>query len=820
MPNAVCSHCGCSEIDYDPARGDAVCTKCGSVLDDQIIVSEVQFAEHAGGGSSIIGQFVSADESRSHSMGGNFHVGVGKESRAITLENGRRKIQQLGAQLHMNQHCLDTAVNFFKMAVVKRLTRGRKSLHVIAACLYLVCRTEGTPHMLLDFSDVLQTNVYVLGKVYNQLARELCIVAPAIDPCLYIARFAHKLQLGEKEHEVSMTALRLVQRMKRDWMHTGRRPSGLCGAALLVACRIFGFNRTVKNLIHVVKVCESTIRKRLNEFEGTPSSQLTIEEFSKIDLEQEMDPPSFSAGSKKRKIEQTNNNSNNNNNNKLEDSSKLSELTSEVTNIQKEIEKALEARKPRGIFAAYSKVCDDIVNLAGEAGDGIQEMYSLTTLQPDSKPDQPDSQLSLTTTTTTTTTTATAATAVTTTTPPPPPPPPSESETNVDTSTNAESASTTITTTTTTTGGRATETDIELGADTTENKAKNAPEADSNFEPVSTDNDDPHNHIARKVEEKLCSLVLPEFKGPAPTAASLGIRDCVAECLKEAYVEEVLGVGAGAGEGNPEGDGEDGELDLTDINDEELDRFLLSENEVRVKTKIWMEANADYLKEQQIKEALEAKEREEAASRPEKKKKKTYKRKSHVQASTAGEAIRTMLQEKKISSKINYEVLKDLCQPASGAAGAGGATTPHSTSSSSPSLFRGLSSASSLRLKRPGSVMGDPARNPAAGQNHDDADGGGGGGGVLTPPRGKKVKILSQVAIADHRRSALSGQANVVVETGPVIYETGPEDEEEEEEEEEEDYEGIQHLSAAQLMGHGNPDVYDDDDHDPYDVYE
>ena len=50
------------------------------------------------------------------------------------------------------------------------------------------------------------------------------------DPCLYIPRFAHALEFGEKTHEVSMTAMRLVQRMKRDWMHTGRRPSGLCGA--------------------------------------------------------------------------------------------------------------------------------------------------------------------------------------------------------------------------------------------------------------------------------------------------------------------------------------------------------------------------------------------------------------------------------------------------------------------------------------------------------------------------------------------------------------------------------------------------------------
>ncbi|MEQ2213983.1 transcription factor TFIIIB subunit brf1, partial [Xenoophorus captivus] len=58
----------------------------------------------------------------------------------------KRQIQQLGSQLQLNQHCLDTAFNFFKLVVSKHLTRGRRTEHVIAACLYLVCRTEGTPH--------------------------------------------------------------------------------------------------------------------------------------------------------------------------------------------------------------------------------------------------------------------------------------------------------------------------------------------------------------------------------------------------------------------------------------------------------------------------------------------------------------------------------------------------------------------------------------------------------------------------------------------------------------------------------------------------
>ena len=72
-----------------------------------------------------------------------------------------------------------------------------------------------------------------------------------MDPCLYVMRFAHKLEFGDKTHEVSMTALRLVSRMKKDWIHFGRRPSGLCGAALLIASRLHDFSRTVCDIIKV-----------------------------------------------------------------------------------------------------------------------------------------------------------------------------------------------------------------------------------------------------------------------------------------------------------------------------------------------------------------------------------------------------------------------------------------------------------------------------------------------------------------------------------------------------------------------------------------
>ena len=46
----------------------------------------------------------------------------------------------------------------------------------------------------------------------------------------------------------------------------------------------------------MVKVHESTLRKRLNEFGETPASQLTLDEFTNVDLDamtEEQDPPSF-----------------------------------------------------------------------------------------------------------------------------------------------------------------------------------------------------------------------------------------------------------------------------------------------------------------------------------------------------------------------------------------------------------------------------------------------------------------------------------------------------------------------------------------------
>ncbi|KAM9842512.1 BRF1 general transcription factor IIIB subunit a [Aulostomus maculatus] len=686
MSSKVCKNCGSSDIDVDQARGDAVCMGCGSVLEDNIIVSEVEFVESGGGGSLAVGQFVSAEAGAKQPSFGDAHFsGMGKESRAQTLQKAKQHINTLGHQLQMNQHCLDTAFNFYKMALMKQLTRGRRALHVIAACLYLVCRTEGTPHMLLDLSDLLQVNVFVLGRTFLLLSRELCINAQAIDPCLYIPRFAQMLEFGEKNHDVSMTALRLVQRMKRDWMHTGRRPSGLCGAALLVAARMHEFRRTVKEIVSVVKVCEGTLRKRLTEFENTPTSLLTIEEFMKIDLDQECDPPCYTAGLRKKKAHQL----------EIELKKKMDDVEDEINCFQDEIDTELHSSRPklRGVYAAYAK--EDV-------DDDTDNNLCSSSKMADSDDSEEEEELQAV----------------------------------------------------------ARHFGKDLGELTLEALIKlERKGAEEEEEEENQDQD-----VPKRKAPSLASIL-----GPIPTAATLGLSESISGCI-------------GDGKEN-DGAADSGELDLSGIDDSEIELYLLSDKEIKIKTALWMAENSDYLKEQKEKEAKIAKEKELGIYK-EKKSRGPSKKRPPIRANTADEAIEKMLEQKRISSKINYDVLKDLNVKPS----ASPARKPESPKEPSAAKLTGRNRRpvrAPLSLSTPLSTLGKRLQPFITGQ-----------------PNKKVAREQNSSPLPEPVGAPADG---IVVESGPVIYDDGAADEEEEEEEE-------TCVSAMELMGSQDYgyDDYDD----------
>jgi transcription factor IIIB subunit 2 len=63
------------------------------------------------------------------------------------------------------------------------------------------------------------------------------------------------------------------------------------------------FRRSVEEIVQVVKIADTTLKKRLEEFKATPSGSLTLADFRNVWLEDEMDPPAFTRGKEKEEAE-------------------------------------------------------------------------------------------------------------------------------------------------------------------------------------------------------------------------------------------------------------------------------------------------------------------------------------------------------------------------------------------------------------------------------------------------------------------------------------------------------------------------------------
>ncbi|XP_020218555.1 transcription factor IIIB 90 kDa subunit isoform X5 [Cajanus cajan] len=284
-----CNHCAKIVVGERLDDGYLCCGSCGRVLEDYFFAEEPTFVKNAAGQSKLSGNYVRTVQSEF------------SDSRQRTLDRAYDEIKYLSYGLGVNDESMtDQALTFYKIALERNFTRGRKSEQVQAACLYIAFRHNNKPYLLIDFSNYLRTDVYVLGAVFLQLCQVLRlgehpIVQKPVDPSLFIHRYTMNL-LKHGSKAVSDTALTIVASMKRDWMQTGRKPSGLCGAALYISALAHGFKCSKPDILRIVHVCEATLTKRLVEFECTKSSSLTIEELDTMAKEHEKNPMVMPAG--------------------------------------------------------------------------------------------------------------------------------------------------------------------------------------------------------------------------------------------------------------------------------------------------------------------------------------------------------------------------------------------------------------------------------------------------------------------------------------------------------------------------------------------
>ncbi|CAL9220148.1 unnamed protein product, partial [Arabidopsis halleri] len=271
-----CNHCVKNVPGIRPYDGALACNLCGRILENFNFSTEVTFVKNAAGQSQASGNIVSSVQS-----------GI-PSSRERRYRIARDEFTNLRDALGIGDEradVIDMAVRFFKSAVEQNFTKGRRTELVQASCLYLTCRELNVPFLLIDFSSYLRVSVYELGSVYLQLCEMLYIAdnqnyEKLVDPSIFIDRFSNILLKGTHNKAVVKTAIAIIASMKRDWIQTGRKPSGICGAALYTAALSHGIKCSKSDIVNIVHICEATLTKRLIEFGNTESGNLNVDEIT------------------------------------------------------------------------------------------------------------------------------------------------------------------------------------------------------------------------------------------------------------------------------------------------------------------------------------------------------------------------------------------------------------------------------------------------------------------------------------------------------------------------------------------------------------
>ena len=214
------------------------------------------------------------------------------------LHKANKLTKQIGSLLDLEDHIISAAQNQYKLVQSKNWIQGRSTSLVVLACLYITCRRNETGHLMIDFANVMHIDIYALSKIYLKLCRFMNYVIKLNDPSLYVPRFMKSLHFPkEKEKKILEYVLRLLSRMREDWLGVGRRPTGLIAAGFFIASKCFNINKSIKDISQVLKVSEETIRKRVNEFKNLKVAKLTQEEFLKLPYSNKIiepeDPPAY-----------------------------------------------------------------------------------------------------------------------------------------------------------------------------------------------------------------------------------------------------------------------------------------------------------------------------------------------------------------------------------------------------------------------------------------------------------------------------------------------------------------------------------------------
>jgi len=281
-----CPVCGASDFFYDRARGEVICRKCGSVMEERLIDFSQEWREFDFEQKESRRRAGSPLTPTRHDKGVSTMVGMGADMKGLSVADRRKylriakwqtristaiernlkfaltDLRRSASVLKLPESVEKEAARIYEQAARKGLVRGRSMESVVAGAIYAACRINNVPRTLGEISLAFGLDKKEIGKTYRFICRQLGIRILPTSPLDYIYRFSNELGLSP---QTTTKAIEILKKALKKEITSGKGPMGIAAASLYVAALLTGEKKTQREVADVAGVTEVTIRNRYKE---------------------------------------------------------------------------------------------------------------------------------------------------------------------------------------------------------------------------------------------------------------------------------------------------------------------------------------------------------------------------------------------------------------------------------------------------------------------------------------------------------------------------------------------------------------------------
>jgi transcription initiation factor TFIIB len=287
-----CSVCKSAKVITDPEYGEVICSNCGVVISDKLeeinrperstynmtedtsrTGAPTSIAKHDMGLSTVIAN------TEKDAVGNKIDISIRSTMQRLRTWDYRtqvhtatnRNLRQafieldiLKDKLALPDATIEKAAYIYRKAKQRQFIRGRTTLAVIAAALYIACRERGTPRTLKDIARAYNLRHKSICKAYRQLVIKLDYNVPMADPMKCVAKVANNANLTEK---TKRQAIDIMNDATKKEITAGKDPMGFAATVLYISCLKTGEKTCQKDIAASAGITEVTIRNRFKDLQ-------------------------------------------------------------------------------------------------------------------------------------------------------------------------------------------------------------------------------------------------------------------------------------------------------------------------------------------------------------------------------------------------------------------------------------------------------------------------------------------------------------------------------------------------------------------------